>query len=169
MSQLESPYVTYVDLIVKGYCAADIITGSIFWIWAMYNVIHLKDNSPSVHNGIDFGILSMIFLIFCGIYGLTSIYSFDKSVRIKFAKAHYRMAIISHLLVILNFAAGLWLAPNHNYGYFCFTFIVIFILSGILQYKFGRMWYLILQNPNIHIHSNKNDVSLNDQSSKYHM
>ena len=119
----------------------NIIVGLIFWFWALYNVIILKDNSSSVHNGIDFGIFSMIFLIFCGIYGISSVKSSHISIQLKFSFANLIMTPISHILIILNFIGGLILSPTKHYSIFCLIFIIGFIISLIHQYYCSYKWY----------------------------
>ena len=122
---------------VMMYCVFQMLCAIVFWSWAMYNVLIEREKSVSVHNGIDYGILTFPFLFFAGLNGLTSIRNPHVTIATKHAFAHLILTIIGHLLVTANYIAGAILA-KHNHGYIIYCGIAaIFFLMTMIPFT---MW-----------------------------
>ena len=115
--------------------------GIIFWPWAIYNTFELRDDSHSVHMGLDFGMISFVPLLFAGIYGLSSVVrQGHNTVKSNFAKGHLILTPIGHVLVTINYIAGAILAPTDKYRLYCYVFTVMFGLTGIIFTILAYKW-----------------------------
>ena len=113
----------------------------VFWPWALYNVLKLREDSPSVHGGIDFGILSFPFLFFAGLNGLTSIRNPHITIATKHAMAHVILTAIAHTLVTINYIAGGIIGKDY-YSLYCYVAAVVFAITGVIFTYYAWKWKL---------------------------
>ena len=136
--------------------------GLVFWPWAIYNTLVLRDKSQSTHMGLDFGSITFIFLLFAAIFGLTSIDHSHMSIAAKYATAHLILTPIGHIAVTINYIAGAILAPTHVYMVYCVIFAVIFAVTGIIFTKLAQNWRNSFDSHlKIHLPLDMSGVSIN--------
>ena len=119
---------------VLVYSVLQMLYGLTFWIWALYNVLNVKNAAPSVfHHGVDYGMFTFPILFFAGLNGLTSIRNPHVSIASRHAKAHVLLVGISHSLVSLNYIIGGIIADKHEAAFklYCYGCAVLFAVTGL--------------------------------------
>ena len=127
---------------VLVYSAIQMLCGIIFWSWAVYNVLKLREESNSVHdNGIDYGIFVFPFLFFAGLNGMTSIRNPHVTIAIKHAKAHVILTGTAHCMVTIAYIiGGITATSDHDHKIYCYVAAVCYALTGGLFTFLGVRW-----------------------------
>lgn len=129
------------------YCVFQMLCGLVLWPWALYNVLKLREDSPSVHGGIDYGILTFPFIFFAGLNGLTSIRNPHITIATKHALAHLVLTAIAHLFVTINYIIG-GILGHDGYAIYCYCAAVIFAITGVLFTYWAYQWKMSFEKMN---------------------
>eukprot|EP01083_Nonionella_stella_P041199 111722_1 len=131
------------------YCAIQMILGLVFWPWSVCNVLILREDSPSVYDGVDYGLFCFPFVFFAGLNGITSVKCPHVTIATKHANVHLILTIIAHSLCCITYAICGALEKDH-YGYkiYCYIALCFFAITGIIFTFWAYKWKLSFEKIN---------------------
>lgn len=116
------------------------------WLWMLSigNTFIQREKSPSVHNGLDFGMITLIPVYFAGIMGLSSVKTMRNNISIakKYSNAHLMLTILSNPMCMIHFVLEATHAKTQNESYIikCCMIAFIFGINAIFCSIIALKW-----------------------------